>query len=67
MFIGLILVGLLIYWFYISQNRQQPSFFATENMPVNSGNALNILNERYARGEISDEEYMRIKVKLRND
>ena len=67
MFIGLILVGLLIYWFYMSQHRQQPSFFATENMPVNSGNALNILNERYARGEISDEEYMRIKVKLRND
>lgn len=67
MFVGWILVGLLIYWFYISQHRQQPSFFTPENMPVNSGNALNILNERYARGEINDEEYSRIKAKLRNN
>ena len=67
MFIGLILVGLLIYWFYISQHRQQPSFFTPENTPVNSGNTLNVLNERYARGEVSDEEYSRIKAKLRND
>ena len=66
MFIGLILVGLLIYWFYMSQHRQQPSFFTPDNMSPNRGNALNILNERYARGEISDEEYSRIKAKLVN-
>ena len=67
MFIGLILVGLLIYWFYISQHRQQPSFLTPDYISVNSGNALNTLNERYARGEVSDEEYSRIKAKLRND
>jgi len=30
-----------------------------------SSNALLILNERYARGEISDEEYVRMKVELK--
>jgi putative membrane protein len=30
-----------------------------------SGNALLILNERYARGEISDEEYIRMKAELK--
>lgn len=67
MFVGLILVALLVYWFYMSQRKQQAPFFTPDNISVNPGNAVHILNERYARGEISDEEYMRIKAKLQND
>jgi putative membrane protein len=71
MFIGLIVIGLLIYWVYMSAHKQQPTFFTPNNTSVNnttanSGNAMNILNDRYARGEIQDDEYQRKKAELRN-
>lgn len=37
-----------------------------EEQSVNSGNALAILAERFARGEINDEEYQQKKNALRN-
>ena len=71
MFIGLIVIGLLIYWAYVTAHKRQPTFFtpnnaSLNNMSTNSGNAMNILNERYARGEIQDDEYQRKKAELRN-
>jgi putative membrane protein len=37
----------------------------TGNTNVNiTGNALGILNERYAKGEIGDEEYQKIKAEI---
>jgi putative membrane protein len=35
------------------------------NLPVSNSNALNILNERYAKGEISDEEYKKKKADMK--
>lgn len=37
----------------------------TTNIDNISSNALNILNERYARGEISEEEYVHKKEQLK--
>lgn len=63
---GVILLGLLIYVIVsLTRNKQtnQPAGRDTHHQDI--GNALNILNERYARGEINEEEYARKKTELR--
>jgi putative membrane protein len=57
-----ILVLALLYTFFKRQNyRGQSSNF---NSYQNNNNALNILNERYAKGEITIEEYRKIKAEI---
>ena len=63
---GLLLLGLLIYVVVRLAGHNQKSQPVINN-PVQQdiGNALNILNERYARGELNEEEYARKKTELR--
>jgi len=63
---GLLLLGILIYAVVRLTGHNQKSQPIINN-PVQQdlGNALNILNERYARGELNEEEYARKKTELR--
>lgn len=57
--IGLIIIGVLIWGIFRSHG--QNNIF---NKPENQKSALDILNERYARGEIDKEEYETKKIDL---
>ncbi len=57
MIIPLLLIGVIIYAAVkLTQDNSRKN---------DEGNALNILSERFARGEISEEEYMQKKQLLR--
>lgn len=59
------LLTLLIIFIVKRIRHKQPLFFSHpvhENKPA--GNALAILNERYAKGEIGDEDYQKIKAEI---
>lgn len=63
---GAILLGLVIYGIVVlTRNRQSFQTAVNSNVTSDTGNAMNILNERYARGEVNEEEYARKKVELR--
>ena len=63
---GLILLGLLIYGIVIlTRHRETNQPMTNSLVHQDNGNALNILNERYARGEVNEEEYVRKKSELR--
>jgi putative membrane protein len=66
MFIGLVLIALVVYWLYTMAHKQNHSFYSASNNNTDSTNAMSILNERYARGEIGEDEYKRKKFELRN-
>lgn len=58
--IGLLLIGLIIYGIYrILDNRKINS-----NEVTSSKQALAILDERYARGELEEDEYKKMKNNL---
>jgi len=57
MFIALILIGIVVYTIF----RQKNTSVKNES---GSDNALEILNERFARGEINEEEYKQRKTLL---
>ncbi|MCR1898583.1 SHOCT domain-containing protein [Irregularibacter muris] len=59
MFLPLLIVGLMV---YIIVRLVQKS---NHNAGIQKNSALDILNERFARGEISEEEYERKKKMLR--
>jgi putative membrane protein len=65
-FLGLIAIALVIYFLYTAAHRQQSGYSTPTSNSTNSSNAMSILNERYARGEIGDDEYQRKKAELRN-
>lgn len=50
----------------ISRSGRTPAHPSYEEQRNNAGNALGILAERYARGEINDEEYQQKKNALKN-
>lgn len=58
MIIPIILIAAVIYLIF---NQEKSKNF---NINKSSDNSLNILNERFARGEISEDEYSRIKSTL---
>lgn len=66
MFIGLILIGLLIYWLIKMAPRTQSGDSTASGSRANASTAMSILNERYARGEIGDDEYQHRKSELKN-
>jgi putative membrane protein len=52
MIIPLLIIGLIVYAMYKLLNHSR------DNSPRNNGEAINILMERYASGEITEEEYL---------
>jgi len=63
---GLLLLGLVIYGIVVltgNKPTSQPVTGGTSLQDISS--AMNILNERFARGEINEEEYARKKSELR--
>ncbi|NBI07246.1 hypothetical protein D3Z33_10335 [Senegalia massiliensis] len=60
---GLILVAVVVYFLikYFNENNNNNT-----NTFSKKSNSLDILNERYARGEIDDEEYNRKKKILKD-
>lgn len=66
MIVGLLIFGLFIYWVVALTRNIQPVQPITNNeLHQDTGTALKILNERYARGEVNEDEYTRKKSELR--
>ena len=70
MIIFIVVLVILVGVYFIvklSTNSNDKRHINSENNSINniSRNALNILDERYARGEISEEEYAHKKEQLR--
>ena len=69
MIIAFILVGALVYYTFNTNNNRQGSNNNSQNnnIPHNfsiANNPLDILNERFAKGEIEEEEYLKKKAIL---
>lgn len=63
---GIILLALLIYGIVLLTRQKSPSQPVSNHViQQDIGSALTILNERFARGEINEEEYARKKTELR--
>jgi len=63
---GFLLLALLIYGIVLLTRHRQPGqSISNSAVQQDNGSALNILNERYARGEVNEEEYTRKKTELR--
>lgn len=66
MLIGFILIGLIVYGVMALTRKKQPNQTTPNSIaPPDISSGMNILNERYARGEMDDEEYARRKAELR--
>ena len=64
--VGLLIFGLFIYWVVALTRHIEPVQPITNNkLYQDTGTALKILNERYARGEVNEEEYAKKKIELR--
>jgi putative membrane protein len=63
--ICMILVGLAIYFVLTSYSRGSSHVhYSREMQPQAQGKAVEILNERYAKGEITKEEYLQMRKTL---
>lgn len=60
---GLIVMGLLIWLIITLVSRTGNTFTSTQNTPKNT--PLDILKERYARGEVTKEEFEEMSKNLR--
>lgn len=63
--LGLVVLGIVLLVRY-ARNNSHAAVHPSAGIPsANVDSALQILNERYARGEVSDEEYATKKAELR--
>jgi len=63
---GLLLLGLVIYLLVVLTGNKSTKHPVTGgNSTQDISSAMNILNERFARGEMNEEEYARKKSELR--
>lgn len=58
----LLIIGIIFTLMSPNQNNRNNSYNA--GTPISSNRALDILKERYAKGEISEEEYLKAKRNL---
>lgn len=56
MFLGLLLIGVLVYVVYKANNKQKFSNFGQSDA---SSEALDVLKMKFVNGEITEEEYLR--------
>lgn len=62
MLLPVLLIGFAIYAFIkMSQNNSNTNMRNSDTYGYKNNEALNILNKRYAQGEISEEEYIQKK------
>lgn len=59
LFIALVVVGII--WLTKNMNHKN----SEHTLPHPTDRSIEILNERYAKGEISDEEYAKMKMELK--
>ena len=75
MFLGplcLVIVGLAIYWIIASSSRRvnqshcgHTGYYSSEGRPYASqGRSFEVLNERFAKGEITREQYLQMRKTL---
>ena len=69
MFLGplcLVLIGVAVYYVITSASRRDSCSTHTHNQQQSyySGRAIEILKERYAKGEISKEQYLQMRDEL---
>ena len=62
--IPIVLIGLILLALYMIFRKSSDTRPASKDHPRETQSALEILNERYARGELNDEEYQRMKKNL---
>lgn len=63
---GAILIGAVVLLIVVlTRKHASPPSGTDQTAVLNNTNAMNILNERYARGEVNDEEYAIKKAELK--
>ncbi|MEJ2240518.1 MAG: SHOCT domain-containing protein [Candidatus Bathyarchaeota archaeon] len=64
--IGLIIIGIIIYFAVVSSSHRSSNSHRSYNNQqyYSGGRALEILKERYAQGEITKEQYLQMKEEL---